>query len=49
MLSAVVTLGIRTEGEYKEMADDLEREWENNAQSKMIVHIFLGQKPLDDK
>lgn len=34
MLSTVVTLGIRTEGEYKEMVDDLEREWKNNAQSK---------------
>ncbi|KAG2039916.1 S-adenosyl-L-methionine-dependent methyltransferase [Suillus americanus] len=52
MLSTVVTLGIRTEEEYKEMVEDLEREWENDAQSKMIFYVFLGQKPLaayDDK
>lgn len=52
MLSTVVSLGIRTEGEYKEMVDDLDREWESNAQSKMVVYIFLGQKALatdDDK
>ncbi|KAG1804673.1 uncharacterized protein BJ212DRAFT_885749 [Suillus subaureus] len=46
MLSTVVTLGIRTEEEYKEMVEDLEKEWESEAQSKMIFYIFLGQKPL---
>jgi len=45
MQTPVVKMGIRTDGEYKEMMEDLEREWEDNAQSKAIFYIFVAQKP----
>ncbi|KAG0700748.1 hypothetical protein DFH29DRAFT_930669 [Suillus ampliporus] len=48
MESAVVTMGIRTEGEFKELVEGLERDWESDAQSKMIFYIFVAQKPSSD-
>ncbi|KAG2124863.1 hypothetical protein DEU56DRAFT_826295 [Suillus clintonianus] len=45
MQAPVVKMGIRTEGEFKELVEDLEREWENNAQSKVIFYAFTAQKP----
>ncbi|KAG0702268.1 hypothetical protein DFH29DRAFT_830611 [Suillus ampliporus] len=45
MQTPVVTMGIRTEGEFKELVEDLEREWESHAQSKIIFYVFIAQKP----
>lgn len=41
----VVKMGIRTEGEFMELVEDLEREWESNDQSKVIFYAFTAQKP----
>lgn len=41
----VVKMGIRTEGEFGELLEDLEREWESNTQSKVIFYAFTAQKP----
>jgi SAM-dependent methyltransferase len=42
----IVSMGVRTEAEFKEIMEDLEREWENNAQSKVTYKIFVAQKPV---
>lgn len=46
MQTPVVKMGIRTEGEFKELVEDLEREWESNAQSRVIFYAFTAQKPF---
>lgn len=46
MQTPIVKMGIRTEGEFKELVEDLEREWESNAQSKVIFYAFTAQKPF---
>ncbi|KAG1798251.1 uncharacterized protein HD556DRAFT_1440588 [Suillus plorans] len=45
MQTPVVKMGIRTEGEYVKLMEDLEREWETNAQSKVVFYTFVAQKP----
>ncbi|KAG2360324.1 hypothetical protein BDR07DRAFT_1335840 [Suillus spraguei] len=45
MQTPVVNMGIRTEGEFKKLVEDLEREWESNTRSKAIFYAFTAQKP----
>ncbi|KAG1809615.1 uncharacterized protein BJ212DRAFT_1279401 [Suillus subaureus] len=45
MQTPVVKMGIRTEGEFKELVEDLEREWESNTRSRVIFYAFTAQKP----
>jgi len=44
MQPLVVAMGIRTEDEFKEIIEDLEREWESNVESKVVLCIFVAQK-----
>lgn len=45
MQAPIVAMGIRTEGEFREIMEDLEKEWENDTGARVILYTFVAQKP----
>jgi hypothetical protein len=45
MQTPIVAMGIRTEGEFKKLMEDLEREWKLEDRSKTVFCVFVAQKP----
>ena len=46
MQAPIVAMGIRTEAEFREIVEDLEKEWESDAGARTIFYIFVAQKPF---